>query len=71
MVMSFRLMLSSLFLSAASLALTGCGSSTEFTSTQEVSVGQQLTDLQRAYSQGIITEKEYERLKKALIKRYD
>jgi hypothetical protein len=30
-----------------------------------------LTDLQRAYSQGIITEKEYERLKKALIKRYD
>ena len=58
-------------LAAASFALAGCGSTTKVTSTNEVSVGQQLSDLERARTQGIITESEYERLKKALIKRYD
>ena len=50
--------------------LSSCGG-TKVTTTNEVSVGQQLSDLDRARSQGIIDEGEYKRLKKALIKRYD
>ena len=34
------------------------------------SLGQELTDLDRAHSQGIITNKEYEKAKKGLIKRF-
>lgn len=70
-VMKFQTALAALCMAAAPFCLSNCGSSTELTTHNEVSVGQQLSDLQRAYSQGIITEKEYERLKKALIKRYD
>ena len=70
-VMKFQIVLAALCMAAAPFCLTSCGSSTELTTHNEVSVGQQLSDLQHAYSQGIITEKEYERLKKALIKRYD
>ena len=69
--MKLRLILSCLALASFSLVLTGCGSSTEVTATNEVSVGQQLTDLDKARAQRIITDREYERLKKAIIKRYD
>ena len=51
--------------------LVSCGPSTQLTNGQESSVGQQLTDLDNAYRQGIISEREYHRLKKALIARYD
>ena len=53
------------------LAFSGCFSSSEVKSTNPTSVGQQLTDLDRAYHQGIITEKEYLKLKKAIIKKND
>ena len=69
--MSIRVVFSGILLAMSSLALVGCFSSSEVKSSNEASVGQQLTDLDRAYHQGIITEKEYMRLKKALIKRYD
>lgn len=69
--MNFRLLLSAALLVAISVNLTACGSSTKVTSTNERSVGQQLTDLEQAYRQGIITEKEYLRLKKAIIKKND
>lgn len=49
--------------------LAGCGSTTKI-QTQE-SVGQQLLDLERSHRDGVITDKEYERLKKAIIRAND
>jgi hypothetical protein len=69
--MNFRSILSSSFLILISASLTGCGSSTKVTSTNERSAGQQLTDLNEARQQGLITEKEYARLRKAIIKKND
>jgi outer membrane murein-binding lipoprotein Lpp len=50
--------------------LPGCVSSSKVQSSS-ASVGQQLQDLEQSYKDGIITQKEYERLKKALIKQND
>lgn len=69
--MSRATFLSISILACAPLALTSCGSSTKVTSTNERSVGQQLTDLEQARVQGIITDREYARLKKAIINRND
>lgn len=52
-------------------SLVSCGGGSRVEPTREVSVGQQLSDLDAAYRQGIISEREYKRLKSALIKRYD
>jgi len=49
---------------------TGCGS-TKVESQTNSSVGQQLMDLEKAHDQGIITDKEYEKLKKAIVKKHD
>lgn len=69
--MNSRSIFTSLLLAALSASLTGCGSSTKVTNTSQTSVGQQLLDLEQARNQGIITEKEYNRLKKAVIKNND
>ena len=50
--------------------LPGCVSHSKV-QTNSASVGQQLQDLEKSYKDGIITQKEYERLKKALIKQND
>jgi outer membrane murein-binding lipoprotein Lpp len=50
--------------------LSGCVSSSK-TQSSSASVGQQLQDLEQSYKDGIITKKEYERLKKAIIKQND
>jgi hypothetical protein len=58
---------------AANLAvslLPGCRSK-QTVQTQGASVGQQLQDLDKAYKDGTINQKEYERLKKAIIKKND
>jgi hypothetical protein len=34
-------------------------------------LGQQLIDLDKAYKEGVITEKEYKKTKEALIKKYE
>ena len=68
--MSIRFVVSALSIVMVAVSLSACGG-TKVTTTNEVSVGQQLSDLDRARSQGIIDEGEYKRLKKALIKRYD
>lgn len=54
-------------------ALPGCISSSDVESsiTQQSSVGQQLTDLDKAYQQGVVTEKEYLKLRKAIIRNND
>ena len=69
--MNIRLIFTSAALIVLSATLTGCGSSTKVTNTSQTSVGQQLLDLDNARAQGIITEKEYSRLKKAVIKNND
>jgi hypothetical protein len=66
--MKFYLLLS---LSIGTLALTHCGSSEPKFRTTERSVGQQLTDLDQAHSQKVISDKEYKKLKKAIIKAND
>ena len=69
--MNSRSILSSVLLVAISCSLTGCFSSSKVLSKNEASVGQQLIDLEHARQQGIIDEKEYLKLKKALIKNND
>ena len=69
--MHTRSILSSILLVAASCGLTSCFSSSKVLSKNEASVGQQLTDLDKARQQGIVTEKEYLKLKKAIIKNND
>ena len=69
--MKFRFILSVVAIATFSSSLSGCFSSSKVTSKNEASVGQQLTDLDRARQQGIVTEKEYAKLKKAIIKAND
>jgi hypothetical protein len=69
--MNIRVSVSALIALLIPLVFSGCFSSSEVKSTNPTSVGQQLTDLDRAYHQGIITEKEYLKLKKAIISKND
>ena len=61
-----------LVLVAANLAGCGIGKDKEVKSeptTVTTTLGQELLDLDKAYKDGIITEKEYEKAKKALIEK--
>lgn len=69
--MSTRVVSIRALLVAGALCLPGCISSSKLQSTNEASVGRQLTDLDNAYRQGVITEKEYLKLRKAIIKKND
>ncbi len=48
--------------------LAGCGGTDVNTKTYTTTLGQELQDLEKAYKDGIITEKQYEDSKKNLIK---
>jgi hypothetical protein len=48
----------------------GCGGGGASVQQSTVSLGQQLEDLQAAREKGIITEKEYNKAKKGLLKKY-
>jgi hypothetical protein len=48
----------------------GCGGGGASVQQSTVSLGQQLEDLQGAREKGIITEKEYNKAKKELLKKY-
>lgn len=53
------------------VVLTACGGGGAKVETQSnVSLGQELTDLDKAYKDGVITEKEYEKVKKEILKKY-
>ena len=69
--MNFRSILSFIVIAAFCGSLTSCFSSSKVDSKNEASVGKQLTDLDTAYKQGIITESEYQKLRKAIIKNND
>jgi len=69
--MNRKAILQGLFLILSPLTLTSCFSSSKVDAASEGSVGKQLTDLDAAYRQGIITEKEYMKLRKAIISKND
>jgi uncharacterized membrane protein len=48
----------------------GCGGGGAQVQQSNTTLGQELTDLQAAYDNGIITEREYERAKKEILKKY-
>ena len=53
------------------MGLTGCGrKQTTTVQSTSTTLGQELVDLQQAYEKGIITEKEYNDLKKKAMKKY-
>lgn len=62
-----------LILVAAMIALApnfiGCGGGGARVQTQSTTKGQELMDLEQAYEKGIITEKEYNKQKKEILKR--
>lgn len=66
--MNLPVLSSCLLLALGGGSLTGCISTSKVQSADS-SVGQQLMDLDRAYRQGIVNEKEYQRLRKAIIKK--
>ncbi len=51
------------------LGLTGCGGGGATMEARSTTTGQELMDIDTAYKQGIITEKEYESKKKEIMKR--
>ncbi len=55
----------------AGCMLAACGTGAKVHNNQQASVGQQLTDLNRAHREGIITEKEYQKLRRAIIRKND
>jgi hypothetical protein len=55
---------------AITLVLGGCGGGGATTEVSTKTLGQELTDLQQAYDAGAISESEYEKAKKALLKKY-
>lgn len=69
--MTFRAVTIALVSALVACLQTGCISSSELQNTNQASVGQQLTDLDRAYREGIISEKEYLKLRKAIIRKND
>ncbi|RYD68904.1 MAG: hypothetical protein EOP84_29500 [Verrucomicrobiaceae bacterium] len=69
--MNFRFIASSLLVVFISASLSSCFSSSKVQSRNEGSVGRQLSDLEQARQQGIVSDKEYARLKKRIIKDND
>ena len=49
--------------------LIGCGGGGAAVETRSTTKGQELMDLEKAYEDGIITEKEYNKQKKQILKR--
>ena len=53
----------------AVFSLTGCGGGGAKMEARTTTTGQELVDLDKAYKEGLLTEKEYESQKKAILKR--
>ena len=57
----------------STLGLAGCGGggSENTIQTSNTTMGQELMDLDKSRKQGLIDDKEYEKAKKEILKRYD
>jgi hypothetical protein len=55
----------------AMLLTAGCGGGDSSVQASTTTMGQELTDLKKAYDDGIISEKEYKRSKEQILKRYN
>jgi len=53
-----------------SIVSTGCGGGGAEIKATNTTMGQELQDIKQALDQGIITEKEYNRAKKDILKKY-
>ena len=53
------------------VVITGCGGGGAEVKSTNTTMGQELQDLKKTLDQGIITEKEYNRAKKDILKKYD
>ena len=60
-----------LALAALAVVSSGCGTTTRVNNVTNESVGKQLLDLEQAYKNGVITEDQYNDLKKNLINKND
>lgn len=54
-----------------SAGLVACGGGGATMQASTTTMGQELIDLEESYKKGIINEKEYDRAKKDILKRYD
>lgn len=54
---------------AALLTLSACGGRKQETNVTSTTVGQELTDLQEALDSGVITESEFEKKKRDILRR--
>ncbi len=54
----------------STLLLTGCGGGGAKVTSINATMGQELQDLEEAKGKGLIDEKEYEKQRKAIMKRY-
>jgi len=68
-----RLLMLSPALLLAAFLVVGCGGggAKVQSSTTTTTMGQELTDLKKAYDDGTITESQYEKAKAKILKRYD
>jgi hypothetical protein len=58
-------------LAVLAVVSSGCGTTTRVNNVTNESVGKQLLDLEQAYKNGVITEDQYNDLKKSIIKKND
>ncbi len=54
----------------STLLLTGCGGGGAKVTSINSTMGQELQDLEKAKNKGLVNEKEYERQRKAIMKRH-
>ncbi len=54
----------------SAMTMGGCGGGGANVTATTTTMGQELTDLEKAHKDGLMTEKEYEKARKAIMKRY-
>lgn len=57
-------------LMSCGVLVSGCGSSTQIQGAPQTTLGQELLDLDKAHKEGVISEDEYNKLKKDIIKKH-